>query len=219
MATVAQFTFNTFMENTYIVYDDSKECIILDPGCHSQPEKDELRGFIDKQKLKPVRLINTHCHVDHVLGNRFVSELYKLDLEIHKADLELLRSAPETGSSYGIAVEPSPDPTVFLEPGERLEFGQTSFEIMFTPGHSPGSVSFYCEEDEFVIVGDVLFLSSIGRYDFPDSNYDDLMESIKIKLFALKDEVKVYSGHGPETTIGFERKTNPFVGETAGSIE
>ena len=132
-------------------------------------------------------------------------------------ELDLLLRSAEIGAGYGLPVEPSPEPKVFLEAGKTLKFGNTSFEILHTPGHSPGSISFFCKEDQFVIVGDVLFLNSIGRYDFPNSNYEDLMKSIKEKLFLLGDEVKVYSGHGPETTIGFEKKTNPFVG--SGSFE
>ena len=202
-----------------MVYDDSKECVIIDPGCYEQAEKDELRAFIDKLELKPVRLVNTHCHVDHVLGNKFVSDLYGLGLEIHELDKMLLSGAAEIGSNYGIAVEPSPEPIEYLEEGAKFEFGNTSMEILHTPGHSPGSISFYCKDSTFVIVGDVLFLNSIGRYDFPNSNLDDLMESIKGKLFKLDDNVKVYSGHGPETSIGFEKKTNPFVGENAAAFE
>lgn len=203
------------MENTYVIYDGSKECVIMDPGCYDQAEKDELKGFIEKLNLKPVRLVNTHCHVDHILGNKFVSELYGLGVEIHKEDHMLLTAGPEIGSNYGIAMEPSPEPSRFLEENTLFEFGDTSMEILHTPGHSPGSISFYCQKSDFVIVGDVLFLNSIGRYDFPNSNLDDLMESIKGKLFKLDEDVKVYSGHGPETSIGFEKKTNPFVGENA----
>ena len=213
MSSVAHFIFNPFQENSYIIYDDSKECILVDPGCHSPEEQDELKRFIEQSSLNPVKLINTHCHVDHVFGNHFVAATYGLKLEMHESDLVLLHKAPETAKSYGITIDPSPEPENLLKEGDTITFGETELEVLHTPGHSPGSISLFSAGDDYVIVGDVLFLNSIGRYDFPLSNYDDLMHSITEKLYKLGDDVTVYSGHGPETTIGYERESNPFVRE------
>jgi len=212
MTQVAAFTFNPFQENTYIVYDDSKECILIDPGCYQAEEKAELISFIQQNELKPVRLLNTHCHIDHVFGNRFISDTYALDLEIHEGELVVLNYVPQVAQMYGIPYpEPSPLPKKYIQEGEVIEFGNTQLKTLFTPGHSPASISFYSEAAKFVIAGDVLFKGSIGRTDLPGGNFDTLINSIKNELFPLGDEVKVYSGHGEPTTIGLERKTNPFL--------
>ncbi|HTL83398.1 MAG TPA: MBL fold metallo-hydrolase [Bacteroidia bacterium] len=213
MTTVKQFTFNPFAENTYVVSDETGECVIIDPGCHISEEEEELTQYITSQKLKPVKLLNTHCHVDHVFGNYFVSQKWGLGLEMHKDDLNVLASFPMVCEMYGFPGGPQPEPKVFLEEGQQVKFGNTKFDIFFTPGHSPGSVCFYSREDKVVIGGDVLFQNSIGRTDLPGGNHEQLLQSIREKLFVLPDEVKVYCGHGPFTTIGWEKKHNPFVGE------
>jgi len=169
---------------------------------------------INKLQLKPVRLINTHCHIDHVLGNRFVSEAYQLPLEIHEGELPVLQSAPQVAAMFGMPYpEPSPMPGRYIAAGEVISFGHTQLKALYTPGHSPASLSFYCEKDGFVIAGDVLFRDSIGRTDLPGGNFNTLVASIKTQLYTLDGEVKVYPGHGPATTIGYERKNNPFVSE------
>ena len=212
MTRVAKFTFNPFQENTYIVYDDTKECIIFDPGCYTDAERDELKKFIDDNKLKPVRLINTHCHVDHVFGNRFISTTYNLPLEIHQGELPVLKAVPQVCQMYGIPLpQPSPSPGRFIESGDIITFGNSTLKTLFTPGHSPASLSFYSEADRFVIAGDVLFQNSIGRTDLPGGDFNTLIISIKHKLFPLGDNVKVYSGHGEDTTIGAEKANNPFL--------
>lgn len=212
MALVAKFTFNPFQENTYVVYDDSGECIIFDPGCATADEKKQLSSFIEANKLKPVRLINTHCHLDHVFGNRYVSEHYGLGLEIHEGELPVLKAVPQICIMYGLPQpELSPTPSAFLEPGTSVTFGNTTLKILFTPGHSPASISFYCAESNFVIAGDVLFYESIGRTDLPGGDFATLIQSIKTQLFPLGDEVRVYSGHGEDTTIGHEKEHNPFL--------
>ena len=211
MTHVASFTFNPFQENTYILYDETKECIIIDPGCYTSAEKEELAQFIEKQGLTPVRLINTHCHIDHVFGNKFIAEKYNLALEIHEGELPVLAALPQTSAMYGVPVELSPQPGSFLTEADQLRFGNSNLEILFTPGHSPASISFYSAESKFVIAGDVLFYGSIGRTDLPGGNFQTLIASIKNKFFPLGDEVKVYPGHGPATTIGFERQNNPFL--------
>lgn len=214
MAHVIQFTFNPFQENTFIIYDDSKDCVIFDPGCLQDYEKETLTQYIEQEKLNPVRLINTHCHLDHIFGNKFVSEKYDLPLEIHKGELIVLQNAGIAASRWGIPYpEPSPMPEKYINEGDVIEFGNTRLKALFTPGHSPASLSFFCEADQFVIAGDVLFRQSIGRYDLPGGNLNTLLNSIRTQLFTLGDDVVVYAGHGPKTTIGYEKKYNPFLQE------
>ena len=211
MISIHSFTFGPFQENTYLLYDETKECVIIDPGCYDSYERKELVDFIEKEKLQSVKLLNTHCHIDHVVGNKFIAEKYDLGLEINEKDLVVLKSLAQVAMMYQLKVEESPLPKKFLNEGDIVTFGNSTMEIFFTPGHSPGSITFYNKEQKFAIVGDVLFYGSIGRYDFPGSNYDHLMNSIKNKLFSLEDDFKIYSGHGIPTTIGFERKNNPFL--------
>lgn len=208
---IAAFTFNPFQENTYILSDESLECIIIDPGCNSFREQNTLRDYISGKGLKPVRLINTHCHIDHVLGNAFVAETYQLELEIHRGELETLIQCPLVAKMYGISYEVSPHPTRFLEEHDQIAFGKTTLGIILTPGHSPASISLYNAEEAILIAGDVLFYESIGRTDLPGGDYTTLITSIKDKLFILDDDVKVFPGHGEMTTIGHERVNNPFL--------
>lgn len=212
MTQVVCLTFNPFEENTYLIYDESKECVIIDPGCLDSDEKNRLSDTIARIGLRPVRLINTHCHLDHIFGNRFVAEKYGLSLEIHSGEIPVLERAPQAAMLYGIPYpELSPAPGKFIEDAERIEFGNTRLEAILTPGHSPASLSFFCEEHNFLIAGDVLFYGSIGRTDLPGGDYDTLIESITQKLLPLGDAVQVYPGHGPSTSIGFERLHNPFL--------
>jgi len=205
------FTFNPFQENTYILSDETKECLVIDPGCYDSFEKDELERFITDQNLKPVKLLNTHCHIDHVLGNKFVADKYKLPLELNSKEVPLLKAVKEYAPQYGIYCEPSPEAAVFLNEGDRVRFGNSELKVLFTPGHSPGSICFFNEKEKFIISGDVLFQMSIGRTDLPGGDYDTLIKSIREKLFVLDDDIKVYPGHGPMTNIGFEKKNNPFL--------
>lgn len=208
---LAIFTFNPFSENTYILYDDTKQCVIFDPGCSNIEEQNHLVDFIESNNLTPVKLVNTHCHIDHVLGNKFVSEKYNLPLISHEGEKVVLAMQPQISSMYGIAYDPSPEITEFLEDGDTLKFGDTILEVLFTPGHSPASISFYNKETGIIIGGDVLFQGSIGRTDLPGGNFETLAKSIREKFYVLPDDVVVYSGHGPSTTLGVEKKTNPFV--------
>ena len=211
MITIDSFTFGPFQENTYILYDETKECIIIDPGCYDDQERNELNEFIENNKLNPVKLINTHCHIDHVVGNRFIADKYSLELEMNKHDKPMLDSLLTVAKMYNLKAEPSPEPSVYLSEGDVIKFGNSTLKILFTPGHSPGSITFYNTEQKFMIVGDVLFQGSIGRTDLPGGNYETLISSIKNKLFPMGDEYVVYNGHGQSTTIGFERKNNPFL--------
>ncbi len=211
MCEIAIFTFNPFQENTYVLFDETKECIIIDPGCYTEPERQQLQNFIKERGLKPVRLINTHSHIDHILGNWFVAEEYKLELEMHRDEQAGLVAAPQYGQMYGIQMQPSPQATIFLTEADKITFGNTTLDILLTPGHSIASLSFYCKEGNFVIGGDVLFKGSIGRTDLPNGDFNTLINSIKTKLFKLPDDVRVFPGHGDSTTIGEEKATNPFL--------
>ncbi|MFT5823713.1 MAG: hydroxyacylglutathione hydrolase [Crocinitomix sp.] len=212
MIQIAKFTFNPFQENTFILSDETNECVIIDPGCQTRAEKDTLSNYMTEHGLTPVRLLNTHCHVDHVFGNFYVSEKYKLPLEAHKLDLPTLKMVEKSCMMYGIKeFELSPEPTIFLEEGDVVTFGNSKLDVIFTPGHAPGHVVFYAAEDGFVVNGDVLFLGSHGRTDLPGGDHQTLKKSITEKMFALPDETVVLSGHGPETTIGQEKTSNPIL--------
>ena len=212
MTQLQVFEFNPMSENTYVLYDETGECAIFDPGCYTSAERSTLKSFIDRNQLRPVRLINTHCHLDHVFGNRFVAETWDLELEIHRGELPVLESYLTAAQMYGLPLaESSPAPGAVLEAGTTLTFGSTSLEILFTPGHSPASISFYCPGAGFVLAGDVLFLESIGRYDLPGGDLPVLLQSIRSQLFTLPDETLVYPGHGPATTVRHEKEYNPFL--------
>jgi hydroxyacylglutathione hydrolase len=208
---IESFTFNPFSENTYVLYDDTKECVVIDPGCSNKTEQQELQAFLKTNELKVVRLLNTHCHIDHVLGNKFVADTYGVPLEIHEDDLPVLRSVPTYSAAYGFPQYQEVLPEKFLKEGEDVAFGNTKLEVLFTPGHAPGHVVFYHPESQNLIGGDVLFQRSIGRTDLPGGDYDTLIQSIRTKLFTLPEEVTVHPGHGPSTTIGEEKASNPFL--------
>jgi glyoxylase-like metal-dependent hydrolase (beta-lactamase superfamily II) len=215
MTQVKTFEFNPFAENTYVVWDKTGECVVVDPGCYTEEERALLQDFIVQNNLKPVRLVNTHCHLDHVFGNKFVADTWNLGLEIHRGELPVLAQFAQVCQMYGIPnVQPSPMPERFLEEGGAVAFGETRLEVLFTPGHSPASISLYCPQESFVLAGDVLFFESIGRTDLPGGNFDTLLQSIRTKLFALPGETLVYSGHGATTTIRHEQEYNPFLQAT-----
>ena len=208
---IHSLTFNPFLENTYLLYDDTGECVIVDPGCYGPQEERRLLETIQQMKLKPVLLLNTHCHIDHVFGNKFVAEQFNIPLAIHPDELPILNALAEYGRLFGVPTVPSPAPTAWLAPGESVRFGQTQLEVLFTPGHSPGHVTFHYVAGKQIISGDVLFRGSIGRTDLPGGDPTTLMKSIVDTLLPLGDEVQVYNGHGPMTTLGQERTRNPFI--------
>lgn len=210
MLQVKVFEFNPFQENTYILYDETGECVVVDPGCIDPEEELELSGFIDSKQLKVKMLLNTHCHIDHVLGNWFVKEKYKVKLFIHAKEEVVLKSVSSYASNYGFFNYQETSADEFLKEDTHVVFGNQSLKILFVPGHAPGHIAFYDADTKTVIGGDVLFYNSIGRTDLPGGNHQTLIESIHTQLFTLPDDVTVYPGHGPETTIGFEKKTNPF---------
>lgn len=212
MSKIAKFTFNPFQENTYVLYDPNGACVIIDPGCSNEQENQKLADFIEKNDLKPEKLINTHCHVDHVLGNKFVADKYGLELGIHQLEEQVLNAVPEYGTMLGLNVTEQKSPDYFIEPGSIITFGNDNeLEVLFVPGHSPGSVAFYNKKLGYVVSGDALFFQSIGRTDLPGGNYQTLIDSIKSQLLVLPEKTVVCSGHGPETTIGQEKSSNPFL--------
>jgi hydroxyacylglutathione hydrolase len=211
MISIKKFTFNPVQENTFIAYDETGECVIIDAGCYFENERQELDRFITEKQLKPVRLINTHCHFDHIMGITHCRIKYKLQFEIHSDEASLVEDAASHGDLFGIPVEAIDAPDAFFKEGDQLTFGNSYLQVIESPGHSPGGVVFYNAEQKILIAGDVLFYGSIGRTDLPGGSYERLVGNIKSKLLTLPEETVVYCGHGPETTIGFEKKNNTFL--------
>lgn len=211
MLHVKIFLFNPLEENTYLVYNESNECIIIDPGCYYDDEKAQVADFITKNSLKPVKLLNTHCHLDHVFGNKFIAEEYGLTLHIHPNEKPLLEYAPASGLMWNIPFDNYMGELAWLHEGDVIELGNDRLKILFIPGHSPGSLGFYCENQGFVISGDTLFQLSIGRTDLPGGDFKVLESSIKSQLYKLPESTVIYPGHGPSTTVGMEKRSNPYV--------
>ncbi len=211
MLKIKSFVFSPIQENTYLLYNEFKQCIIIDPGCYFPEEKDELKAFITQSGLKPQMLLNTHCHLDHVFGNKDMAGMYGLSLQLHEKEKALLDFAPTSGLMYEMPFDNYTGELVYLKEGDRVVLGEDTLEVIFAPGHSPGHICFYCARQNFIISGDVLFNRSIGRTDLPGGNHETLLNNIRTKLFVLPDETIVYSGHGPVTTIGEEKKENPFL--------
>lgn len=210
MLQIKSFEFNPFQENMYVLYDETKECIIIDPGCFEKSEEGVLNKFIVDNKLTVKQLINTHCHIDHVLGNAFVKRNFKVALHIHKLEAPLLKAVKTYAPNYGFAQYQDSEAEHFIDETNTIKFGNQSFQILFVPGHSPGHIALYDQKSKTLIGGDVLFKNSIGRTDLPGGDSDTLITSIHQKFFSLPDDVTVYCGHGPTTKIGFEKRTNPF---------
>jgi hydroxyacylglutathione hydrolase len=203
------------MENTYVLYDDSLEAVIFDPGCYEKHEQNELLGFIEEENLQVKYLLNTHCHIDHVLGNAFIKTKFQVPLYIHEKENAVLNSVLAYAPNYGFGGYEVAQPDYYISEDDKIHFGKTVLEIRFVPGHSPGHVVFYHKENGICIAGDTLFQGSIGRTDLPGGDHQTLLSAIKEKLFSLPEETKVYPGHGEMTTIGFEKEYNPFVGKRA----
>jgi len=212
MCTIQSFTFGPFQENTFVLFDETLEAVIIDPGCYRPSEEIELAQFIEKKGLKIKYLLNTHAHIDHILGNHFVCEKYQLKPQLHKDDQMILEEmAPRSAQMYGFSYKTSPSPEKWLQEGDKIHFGNTILDVLHTPGHAPGHIVFVNAADHFVINGDVLFQGSIGRTDLPFCNHQDLIDSIQNKLYTLPNDYKVYTGHGDPTSIGEEKQSNPFV--------
>lgn len=213
MLSITSFSFSPIQENTYLLYNEEKDCCIIDPGCYFPAERNELKAAIEKTGLKPVLLLNTHCHLDHVFGNKFVHDTWGLTLHIHPLEKQLLDYAPISGKQWQLPFEGYEGDLVYLNEGDIIHIGKEELEVVFTPGHSPGSVSFYHKAGGFIIGGDVLFQGSIGRTDLPGGSFEVLENSIRTQFYTLPDETVVYSGHGEATTVGAEKRGNGFVRE------
>ncbi|HEX5024460.1 MAG TPA: MBL fold metallo-hydrolase [Agriterribacter sp.] len=213
MVDVKVFVFSPVQENTYVLFNEQKNCIIIDPGCYYDSERDELAAFIQNNELTPKLLLNTHCHLDHVFGNKWVAEKYGLKLHLHEKEKPVLEYAPASGLMWNLPFDNYQGDVLYLRENDVVRLGEDEFDVFFTPGHSPGSIVFYCRKQHFVIGGDVLFKMSIGRTDLPGGNHNTLLKSIHTKMFVLPDETIVYPGHGESTTIGFEKKHNPYTAD------
>ena len=211
MLKIKSFVFSPIQENTYVLYNESNQCIIIDPGCYFPEEKDELAAFITQSGLKPVMLLNSHCHLDHVFGNKFVAESYGLTLQLHEKEKAMLDFAPASGLMYDMPFDNYVGEFIYLKEGDTILLGEDELKVIEAPGHSPGHICFYCASQHFIISGDVLFNRSIGRTDLPGGDHQMLIDNIRTKLFILPEETVVHSGHGPLTTIGEEKRENPFL--------
>lgn len=211
MLTVQSLLFSPIQENTYLVYNEKGETLIIDPGCYFPEECQVLKEKIEAKGLKPVLLVNTHCHLDHVFGNKFVHDTWGLELHFHAAEQKVFDYAPTAGDLWNLPFQNYTGPIHYIKEGTSLQLGQDQLDILFTPGHSPGSISLYARQEGWVISGDVLFRESVGRTDLPGSDFATLEKSIRSQLYTLPDATYVYSGHGMPTTIGYEKINNPFV--------
>jgi glyoxylase-like metal-dependent hydrolase (beta-lactamase superfamily II) len=211
MLNIKKFTFNPVEVNTIILWDKTLECVLIDPACYYPEEEQQLKQFVESNQLKPVRLLNTHGHFDHLMGNKFIKKTWGLKCEIHKDDNYLIEHAETLAQLFGIEMTAPPSYGTFIDDGEIISFGNSELKVIHVPGHSPGSVAFYSEADKILISGDILFYGSIGRTDLPKGNFDLLISGIKEKLLVLDGKVKVYCGHGPDTSIGEEKRNNPYL--------
>jgi len=210
MIQIQTFTFNPFSENTYLVYDETGEGVVIDPGCYEKAEKETLQQFIEFNNIKLKYLLNTHCHIDHVLGNDFIKTKYHVPLLIHKNDEPVLSSVKVYAPSYGFNQYHETLPDGYLAENDTVSFGNIILEVLFLPGHSPGHIGFYHKESGSLVSGDVLFEQSIGRTDLPGGDFNTLIKSIHQKIFTLPDNVIVYPGHGNATSVGEEKNSNPY---------
>jgi hydroxyacylglutathione hydrolase len=209
---IHSFVFSPFQENTYLLIDDANNCAIVDPGCYTSTEQQELRNYITENDLKPILLLQTHCHIDHIFGTKFACDTWNLTPIMHKEDLPWMENAEQAAGRWELNINQPDIPTDgFLEHGDIIKVGNTEWEVRFTPGHAPGHVVFIHHASKNVIAGDTLFRESVGRTDLPLCNHEDLMTSINTQLLTLDDDYTVHSGHGPTTTIGHERNHNPFL--------
>ena len=211
MLHVKSFAFNPFSENTYIIYNDEKEAFLIDPGNMPEAETQTLHSFIKTNELKVKNILLTHAHIDHIIGLQWAYDTFEVPVLIHFDEMEILDRASFTAKNYGFFFPAFKGELQHIKEGETLTLGSETIKIYDVPGHSPGSVAFYNQNNGFVISGDALFMMSIGRTDLYKGDYDQLISSIKTKLLTLPENTKVYSGHGESTTIGFEKEHNPFL--------
>jgi hydroxyacylglutathione hydrolase len=211
MLNVTFFTFNPFQENTYVIANEHGQCWIVDPGMYDTQEAEQMIAYISDKGLQPQAIINTHAHIDHIFGVQAMKDKYNIPFSIHEHELPVLQRAADAAAMFGVTLKNVPVAETYIKEGTPLALGDDTLEVYYTPGHSPGSISFYYPQGNWVIAGDVLFSGSIGRTDLPGGNFDTLISSIRMQLFPLPDVTTVLSGHGPATTIGAEKKHNPFL--------
>lgn len=211
MIQIQSFVFSPFQENTYVLFDETHEAVIIDPGCLMQAEKETLAQFITQNRLIVKALLQTHAHLDHVFGSAFVKRKYGVKMWMHKNELPILASVENRCQLWGIRGYEPVEADEFIDEGDIISFGNSQLEILFVPGHAPGHLAFVNHAQRFVIGGDVLFKGSVGRTDFPLCDHEALINSIQTKFMALEDDYRVYAGHMDSTTIGHERRTNPFL--------
>ncbi|MCU0460967.1 MAG: MBL fold metallo-hydrolase [Bacteroidales bacterium] len=207
---VFRLIFSPIEVNTYILSDDSGQCAVIDCGCYNRTELERLTDFVSGKKLKPVLLLNTHCHLDHIFGNMMFLEKYNLGAYCHKDEEVNRNDSVHIASVFGMKMDMPPEPAGLIEEGSIVSFGNTKLRALFVPGHSSGSLAFYNEKAKIVFTGDALFAGSIGRTDLKGGDYETLINSIKEKLFTLPPDTIVYPGHGDPTTIENEMRTNPY---------
>ncbi len=211
MIKVEKFVVNPLGENSFVLSDETGKCVLIDPGFYYGEEQDEIKNYIESNKLEPVKIVNTHCHFDHIMGVEYVRKEFGIPFCAHRDDAFWIEKAEHQAKIFGFDMRPVQPIDEFLNENETVVFGNAKLEVILIPGHTPGHVVFYSKNDGFLIAGDVLFYGSIGRTDLPGGNYQDLISNIKNKLFELPEETKVYCGHGPETNLGFEKRSNPFL--------
>ncbi|HYF33420.1 MAG TPA: MBL fold metallo-hydrolase [Chitinophagaceae bacterium] len=211
MLTVKGFVFSPIEENTYVLYNESGDCCIIDPGCYYSNERNELKDYILSHRLRPKYLLNTHCHLDHVFGNKFVHDTWDLKPWIHPDEKQVLDFAPIAGMHWNLPFDHYTGDVMYITENDVFRLGEDELKVIPAPGHSPGHVCFYNQQQQFLIGGDVLFRESIGRTDLPGGDFETLIRNIRERLFVLPAEVVVHPGHGPETTIGYEKLHNPFL--------
>ena len=208
---IKSFVFNPFYENTYLLWDDTKEGIVVDPGCYESYEVEELVSFIESAEIKIKMVVNTHCHIDHVLGNYAITSHFKCPLWIPEGEMDVLRAVVAYAPQWGIQRYTEVAPDKLMTESDKIDFGNTVLKSVLVPGHSPGHLMFLHEDSQRIIGGDVLFRGSIGRTDLPGGDHQQLLSQIKSKVYTLDEDIEIYPGHGPSTTIGNEKRTNPFV--------
>jgi glyoxylase-like metal-dependent hydrolase (beta-lactamase superfamily II) len=213
MLNIERFTFNPFQENTYVIFDETRECVIIDCGCYTPGEQNELDAYIAKNNLVPKYSINTHCHVDHVLGLSFLKHKYGVESMAHREELPMLQMLPQHALMFRLAIDNAPEIDTTVDEGDIINFGTSHIKVIHTPGHTKGGICLHFEEGNFIVSGDTLFQGSIGRTDLPGGNYNTLIDSIKLKLLTLDPNTNVLPGHGNATTIGKEKTSNPFLVE------
>ena len=211
MLKIKSFTFNPYQENTYLIFDDSKEAVVVDPGNYEAHENESISKFIDENKLQLKKIILTHCHLDHCLGSKYLNQKYGAELLIPFDERDLYKNVENIATLFGFANYSHLDENKYLKEKDKIEFGNIKLDVLFLPGHSPGHLAFYCKKENICFSGDVLFYNSIGRTDLPGGDHNALINSIKNKLFLLNPDTIIYSGHGQKTILKNEMKNNPFL--------